>query len=114
MHSCSYSSTYFRKERKQMTPTDVLTATAERFGVTLDELTGASRTAYVSAARQAAIYILRKRFHSLSYADCARLVGRGDHTTAVHAIHRAGLRMRQDAWYAGRINGLLEGVTGNA
>ena len=39
--------------------------------------------------RQAVCYVLRRKRKDLSFSQIARLVGRKDHSTIVHAIHQA-------------------------
>ena len=75
------------------------------FGVPRDALLSRLRTAEVSEARQAAYYILRKRY-GLTFAQIGRLFGR-NHSTVLHGVRAASMRGRVDKDYASPLDWLV-------
>lgn len=57
------------------------------FGIPYREVMGASRTREVAAARQVAMYEVRKARPDLSLPQIGRIFGR-DHTTVIHAVRK--------------------------
>jgi chromosomal replication initiator protein len=60
---------------------------AERFGITVDELTSANRTAELALARQIAMYVTRKNLH-VTVKQIAIAFNKKDHTTVLYAYRR--------------------------
>lgn len=80
-----------------MTPADILTRTAETFGVAPQALAGRTRSAYLAQARQAAMVGLRDL--GLSLASIGQLLNR-DHTTVLHGLGAAATRAEANPRYA--------------
>ena len=59
-------------------------STAEYFGVTIDDLTGSSRSRVLVTARQIAMYLCRE-LTDLSLPKIGQTFGGRDHTTVMHA-----------------------------
>jgi chromosomal replication initiator protein len=68
----------------EITASQVLTATATYFDVTLDELQSKSRTRTLVTARQIAMYLLRE-LTDMSLPRIGQELGGRDHTTVMHA-----------------------------
>jgi chromosomal replication initiator protein len=72
---------------KTITPQDILNATAETFGFTIEELCGTSRRRPLVTARQIGMYVFRE-VTDFSYPAIAREFGGRDHTTVIHAVDK--------------------------
>ena len=68
----------------EVTPQLIMNETAAYFGITMEELTGASRTHVLVTARQIAMYLCRE-LTDFSLPAIGRLFGNRDHTTVMHA-----------------------------
>mgnify|MGYP003380329632 FL=1 len=68
----------------QVTPGLIMSETAAYFGISLDELTGQSRTHVLVTARQIAMYLCRE-LTDLSLPKIGQQFGGKDHTTVMHA-----------------------------
>ena len=81
----------------------IIAAVCEATGVTVESMTGISRTGRVAAARQLAMTLIRERTR-LSLAEIGSLFDRG-HDTVIHAIKATHKRIQTDpataAVYAG-------------
>ena len=74
-------------DSRPVTSRMILLATAETFGVTVEELCGASRGRSLVTARHICMYVHRE-LTDLSYPAIARELGGRDHTTVMHAVGR--------------------------
>ncbi len=70
-----------------LNPEEILTKTAESFGVSLSKLQGSSRDRQTSEARHAAMYLLRKKT-SLTLREIGLLLGGRDHASVASAINK--------------------------
>jgi chromosomal replication initiator protein len=70
-----------------ISPTDIITATAQYFRLSVDDLYGSSRSQAVATARQIAMYLCRERT-SLSLPKIGQLFGGRDHTTVMYAYRK--------------------------
>lgn len=68
----------------RITPAAIMAHTASYFDVSLDDLTGQSRTHVLVTARQIAMYLCRE-LTDLSLPKVGQLFGGRDHTTVIHA-----------------------------
>lgn len=68
----------------EIQPDDIIAQTAEYFALTIDELSGPSRSQQIALARQIAMYLCRE-LTSLSLPKIGRLFGGRDHTTVMYA-----------------------------
>nr|MDQ6915692.1 chromosomal replication initiator protein DnaA [Actinomycetota bacterium] len=83
-------------ERRPSTVREIQERTSEAFGLTVDELTSASRAARVSWPRQLAMYLARE-LTDASLPAIGRQFGGRDHATVLYAVRRAGKRIASDA-----------------
>ena len=81
---------------RPITPKLILEATAEMFGLTVEDLRGKSRSRPLVTARQIAMYVLRE-MTDFSYPAIGREFGDRDHTTVMHAVSRVAELMERDA-----------------
>lgn len=77
-----------------ISPTDIITATAAYFKLTVDDLYGSSRSQAVATARQIAMYLCRERT-SLSLPKIGQLFGNRDHTTVMYAYKKISELMKE-------------------
>ncbi len=82
------------KAPRQITAKLVIEATADMFGLTIDELCGKSRSRPLVTARQVAMYVLRE-MTDFSYPAIGRAFGDRDHTTVMHAVSKIADLMRE-------------------
>jgi hypothetical protein len=72
--------------QNRRTPKQIKLDVVEQFpGVTVEAMESRSRRAHISAARQVAMWIMRKEL-DLSYPQIARHFGGKNHTTIIHAV----------------------------
>jgi chromosomal replication initiator protein len=72
---------------KAISPADIITATAEYFKVSVDDLYGSSRSQAIARARQIAMYLCRD-LTNLSLPKIGQLFGGRDHTTVMYANNK--------------------------
>ncbi|WP_438354799.1 chromosomal replication initiator protein DnaA [Microbacterium sp. CJ88] len=77
-----------------ISPTDIITATAQYFKLTVDDLYGSSRSQATALARQIAMYLCRERT-SLSLPKIGQLFGNRDHTTVMYAYKKISDLMKE-------------------
>jgi chromosomal replication initiator protein len=77
-----------------ISPTDIISATAGYFKLTVDDLYGSSRSQSVATARQIAMYLCRERT-SLSLPKIGQLFGNRDHTTVMYAYKKISDLMKE-------------------
>jgi chromosomal replication initiator protein len=68
----------------EISATLIMAATASYFQITMDDLTGASRSRVLVTARQVAMYLCRE-LTDLSLPKIGQHFGNRDHTTVMHA-----------------------------
>lgn len=68
----------------EITATDIMAATADYFGLTVDDLCGSSRSRVLVTARQISMYLCRE-LTDLSLPKIGAQFGGRDHTTVMHA-----------------------------
>jgi chromosomal replication initiator protein len=71
-------------DRPDITASTIMAVTAEYFGISLEDLTGSSRTRVLVSARQIAMYLCRE-LTELSLPKIGQTFGGRDHTTVMHA-----------------------------
>ncbi len=77
-----------------ISPTDIITATAQYFRLSVDDLYGSSRSQSIATARQIAMYLCRERT-SLSLPKIGQLFGNRDHTTVMYAYKKISELMKE-------------------
>lgn len=77
-----------------ISPTDIITATAQYFKLSVDDLYGSSRSQAIATARQIAMYLCRERTN-LSLPKIGQLFGNRDHTTVMYAYKKISDLMKE-------------------
>ncbi|MEO9139698.1 MAG: chromosomal replication initiator protein DnaA [Jatrophihabitans sp.] len=72
----------------------IMAVTAEYFAISLDDLTGPSRSRALSSARQMAMYLCRE-LTELSLPKIGEKFGNRDHTTVMHAERKIRVAMKE-------------------
>lgn len=96
-------------ESKAINPPEIIRATADAFGFSVDELVGASRRQPLVMSRQVAMYLCRE-LTDLSLPKIGALFGGRDHTTVLHAIEKVRKVMRTDREVFDRVSELTQGL----
>ncbi len=78
----------------EITAAMIMAVTAEYFAVTIDDLTGSSRSRVLVAARQMAMYLCRE-LTDLSLPRIGEKFGNRDHTTVMHAERKIRAQMAE-------------------
>ena len=73
----------------------IIAATCAYFGISADELAGASRVAALARARQIAMYLCRE-LTDLSLPKIGSRFGGRDHTTVMHSVKKIDTKMGED------------------
>jgi chromosomal replication initiator protein len=81
-------------DRPDITASTIMAVTAEYFGITLEDLTGSSRTRVLVSARQIAMYLCRE-LTELSLPKIGQTFGGRDHTTVMHAERKIRSLMQE-------------------
>lgn len=88
-----------------MDPSEILSRTAHRWGVTASQLRGTSRRRPLPLARHAAMWALRRR--GLPLLDIAGELRR-DHATVIYGIRRVERLRRVDSQLAAALGEILD------
>lgn len=80
--------------KEPVTCNRVMSAAAELFGFTVDQIISANRRRPLVEARQMAMYVTRNAT-DLSYPEIGRAFGNRDHTTVIHAVRKIEGQMAQ-------------------
>ena len=83
------------KEKIEASPTAVMTAVAERFNVSVEDLKGSSRRREISQARQIGMYLMRQHT-DLSLPKIGEAFGGKDHTTVMYSCTKVEKQMKRD------------------
>ncbi|MGD0220000.1 MAG: chromosomal replication initiator protein DnaA [Acidimicrobiales bacterium] len=82
------------RQPRRITGQQILAATADHFGFTIEELCSASRRRPLVIARQIGMYLFRT-LTDFSYPAIAREFGGRDHTTVIHAYDKISALMKE-------------------
>jgi chromosomal replication initiator protein len=96
-------------ESKAIHPPEIIRATAQAFGFSVDELMGPSRRQPLVMSRQVAMYLCRE-LTDLSLPKIGAMFGGRDHTTVLHAIEKVRRVMRTDREVFDRVSELTQGL----
>ena len=72
----------------------IMAVTAEYFAISIDDLTGSSRSRVLVGARQMAMYLCRE-LTELSLPKIGEKFGSRDHTTVMHAERKIRAQMKE-------------------
>ncbi|MBX3000075.1 MAG: chromosomal replication initiator protein DnaA [Caldilineaceae bacterium] len=82
-------------QRRPREASSVVEIVAEHFHLTLEDMTGRTRTKEVAYARQVAMYMLREE-NALSLPVIGHLLGGRDHSTVRYGVEKVALDMEED------------------
>ena len=94
---------------RQVTPADILNATSELFGFSIEDLCGHSRRRPLVIARQVSMYVFRE-VTDFSYPAIAKEFGGRDHTTVIHAVEKITNLMTQERAIYDQVTELMQRV----
>ncbi|MDQ6796688.1 MAG: chromosomal replication initiation protein DnaA, partial [Actinomycetota bacterium] len=94
-------------EARQLTPRMILDATADMFGMSIEDLIGKSRSRPLVTARQISMYVFRQ-MTDFSYPAIGREFGGRDHTTVIHAVDKIGGLMKQRRAIFDQVTALMQ------
>jgi chromosomal replication initiator protein len=83
-------------QRTAASPQDILSLVAARFGVSVDDLKGPSRSARCALPRQVGTLLLHEEA-GLNRSEIGRLLGGRDHSTVSYSLDRVGKLLDNDA-----------------
>ena len=83
------------KQRRSLTPKQVINTVATFYDIALEDLFGASRKKNLAVPRQIIMYLMREELKS-SYPSIGQEIGHRDHTTAMHAYGKISGLIEQD------------------
>ena len=92
-----------------VTATAILTATAEAFSFSVEQIIGGSRRRPLVDARQIAMYVTRN-MTDLSFPEIGRAFGNRDHTTVIHAVRKIERHMTERKEVFDRVQDLQKRV----
>ncbi|HTT90329.1 MAG TPA: chromosomal replication initiator protein DnaA [Acidimicrobiales bacterium] len=95
---------------RQVTPEQILEATAKAFDLTIEQICGPSRRRPLVAARQTAMYLFRS-LTDYSYPAIAHVFGDRDHTTVMHAQKKVARLMRERRQVYEQVTDLIHSLT---
>ncbi len=87
----------------EVTASSIIGTTAEYFGISMDELTGTSRSRVFVTARQIAMYLCRQ-LTDLSLPKIGEHFGGKDHTTVMYAVKKVEDQMSQRRQMYNQVN----------
>ncbi len=96
----------FRGQRRALSPRRIMEATAQVFGIELEQLRGRRRTNAIVTPRQMCMYLMRKHT-GMSFGDIGQELGGRDHTTVMHGCDKIESLATTDP----QLRGLLLEVT---
>jgi chromosomal replication initiator protein len=94
-------------EARQLTPRMILDATADMFGMTVEDLVSKSRSRPLVNARQISMYVFRQ-MTDFSYPAIGREFGNRDHTTVIHAVDKISTLMKQKRSIFDQVTSLMQ------
>lgn len=83
------------KTTLKVSPTDIMRAVANHYHVKQAAMKGVRRTQALVKARHVAMFLMKEELH-LPLAEIGRWFSNRDHTSALHAIKKIELELRQD------------------
>lgn len=92
-------------ESRKITPEVIISAIAEQYGVTADDILSKKRSREVALPRQIAMYLCRD-MTQLSTTNIGRSFGGRDHTTVMHGCDKIAEEMRKDLAFRRRVEEL--------
>jgi chromosomal replication initiator protein len=83
-------------QRRDLTPAQVVALVADKFKVSVEQLTGRDRSREIALPRQVAMYLLRREVN-VSLPQIGEALGGRDHTTVMYAIQQIANKIETDS-----------------
>jgi chromosomal replication initiator protein len=99
-------------EPKLITPDMILTAVAEAFGLTVDDLVGPRRARPLVTARHVAMYLVRT-LTDYSYPSIGKIFGGRDHSTCISAYEKIEDQMKERLQLYEQVTALIHQIKGS-
>lgn len=96
-------------QNKPVSPDKIVDSTARFFNLSTAVLTGPKRDREIVQPRQIAMYLIRTELH-LSFPQVARLLGRNDHTTAIHSVGKIEQELSSNHYLRQKVLALKEKI----
>ena len=81
---------------------DILTATAEWYGLDVDDLRSSRRSQAVARPRQVAMYLIKETL-GMSLSRIGDVFGGRDHSTVIHSIRKVEEEMDRDPTFRSQV-----------
>lgn len=94
---------------RSISPAAILEKVSERYGFSVEEITGKSRRRPLVTARQVAMYVVRE-LTDMSYPAIGRVFGDRDHTTVMHAVSKVEALMAERKAIFHQVQGIVQEV----
>jgi len=94
------------------TPREIIKEVAEFYDVSTTDLINKCRKKEVAKPRQIAMFLMRKEIKS-SYPNIGEILGKRDHTTAIHAYKKIESEIENDKQIKEEINLIRERLYNN-
>lgn len=86
--------------RKRISSNDLIRTACELTDITFREFKEGGRSMRFVEPRQAVVYVLHRRRPDLSWPQIARIVGKKDHSTVIHAHAQANIKRQTSPEFA--------------
>ena len=97
------------KPAGEITPSAILSAVADYFGFTVEELVAHDRRRPLVHARQVAMYVFRE-ITDLSYPQIGKVFGSRDHTTIIYGFDKIKDQMQKRKVVLEEVNGIIQNL----
>ena len=91
--------------------TQIVEQTAAVFDCTAVDILARSRRPAIVLARQAAMWVVRQRYPSISLAAIGAAIGGRHYSTVMHALQMVAQRMEQNPHYRAQVEHVLQCVS---
>ena len=95
-----YIPPHLRKAEKR-SGASIIKAVVAEFGIDRETLTGTGRSRKIARARHVAWYAMSRNCPHISYPQMAKMLGRTDHSTAIHGVRLVENLVARDMEFAG-------------
>ena len=99
-------------EQKLITPDMILSAVAETYGLTIEDLVGPRRARPLVTARHVAMYLVRT-MTDYSYPSIGKVFGGRDHSTCISAYDKIARQMTERGQLYEQVTALIHQIKGN-
>lgn len=105
----SFYQTNVDKQKKKISPQDVIKTICSYYNVKQSHLKGSSRASKIALTRQVTMYLLRTELN-LNLEEVAYLTKRKDHTTVIHAVNKIQSMLIKDSSFKEEVDMIVNSV----